>query len=121
VLLQGNYDFKTMGVAYNQGSASASYQPSYYYSLKPSFIGSCPWPAQGSDLTPVSTLSQPAYQRAMGLSACGSSTTGPAAPIDVQGSVTTVTSTGTTGNATKTTGTPAATSTTPATITTPQK
>jgi hypothetical protein len=63
VILQGNYDYLTMGIAYGTG---ASYQPSYYYSTKPSFMGSCPFPAQGSDLSPVDTLQQSAYQRAMG-------------------------------------------------------
>jgi hypothetical protein len=62
-ILQGNYDYKTQGVALGSG---ASYQPSYYYSTKPSFMGSCPFPAQGSDLSPVDTLQQAAYQRAMG-------------------------------------------------------
>ena len=70
-ILQGNYDYKTMGVAYNDGGANKTYQPSYYYSSKPSFIGNCPFPEQGSDLNPVSTLSQPAYQRAMGTTCLG--------------------------------------------------
>jgi hypothetical protein len=63
VILQGNYDYLTLGIAYGTG---ASYQPSYYYSTKPSFMDSCPFPAQGSDLSPVDTLQQSAYQRAMG-------------------------------------------------------
>jgi hypothetical protein len=70
-LLQGNYDYKTMGIAYNDGSAASKYQASYYYRLKPVFFGNCPWPAQGSDLNPVSTVSQPAYQRAMGTTCAG--------------------------------------------------
>jgi hypothetical protein len=84
-LLQGNYDYKTNGVAYNMGGSGSSYQASYYYTLKPSFMGSCPWPAEGSDLTPVSTLSQPAYQRAMGTACSGGGQTPPAPPT---GSVT---------------------------------
>jgi hypothetical protein len=63
VILQGNYDYKTLGVALGTG---ATYQPSYYYSTKPSFMGSCPFPAQGSDLSPLDTLQQVAYQRANG-------------------------------------------------------
>lgn len=70
IIRQGNYDFKTLGVAYNDGGSGFSYQPSYYYSSKPSFIGSCGYPAQGSDLTTKGSLSQPAYQRAIGGS-CG--------------------------------------------------
>jgi hypothetical protein len=86
VILQGNYDYKTKGVAYNDGGTGYSYQSSYYYSSKPSFMGSCPFPAQGSDLSPVSSLSLPAYQRAMGTS-CSSSTSVPASPINLTGTV----------------------------------
>jgi hypothetical protein len=63
VLLQGNYDYLTQGVAYGTGQ---TYAPSLYYPSKPSFLGTCPFPEQGSDLAPVDTLLQPAYQRAMG-------------------------------------------------------
>jgi hypothetical protein len=63
VLLQGNYDYLSLGVAYGAGD---TYSPSLYYSNKPSFLGTCPFPEQGSDLAPVDTLLQPAYQRAMG-------------------------------------------------------
>lgn len=79
-ILQGNYDYKTLGVAYNAGGSVSSYPASYYYTLQqPAFIGSCPWPEQGSDLSPVDTLSQPAYQRAMGTSCSGTKVT-PAPP-----------------------------------------
>lgn len=70
IIRQGNYDYKTLGVAFNDGGTGFTYQASYYYSSKPAFLGSCPYPEQGSDLTPVDTLSQPAYQRAFGLTAC---------------------------------------------------
>jgi hypothetical protein len=62
-ILQGNYDYLTQGVAYGTG---ATYAPSLYYSTKPAFIGTCPFPQLGSDLAPVDTLLQPAYERAMG-------------------------------------------------------
>jgi hypothetical protein len=65
-ILQGNYDYKTRGVAFNADPAAHTYQPSYYYPSKPAFLGSCPFPEQGSDLQPVASLSQPAYQRARG-------------------------------------------------------
>jgi hypothetical protein len=85
-LLQGNYDYKTKGVAYYDGGSNHTFQASYYYTSKPSFIGSCPWPAQGSDLATVSSLSQPAYQRATGKS-CGTSAPAPPPPVDVTGTV----------------------------------
>jgi hypothetical protein len=66
IIRQGNYDYLTMGVAYNDGGSGYTYPASWYYTAKPSFMGSCPFPAQGSDLNPVDTLQQPAYQRAMG-------------------------------------------------------
>ncbi len=65
-LLQGNYDYLTQGVGYNQGGPDDTFQASYYYATKPSFLGSCPFPEQGSDLSPAGTLMQPAYQRAIG-------------------------------------------------------
>jgi hypothetical protein len=66
IIRQGNYDYLTMGVAYNDGGTGYTYPASMYYTSTPSFIGSCPFPAQGSDLNPVDSLQQPAYQRAMG-------------------------------------------------------
>jgi hypothetical protein len=117
IIRQGNYDFKSLGVAFNDGGTGMTYQSSYYYSLKPTFLGSCPWPEQGSDLSPVDTLSQPAYQRAMGLAACsGGTSTGPASPVSVTTSVSTTTSTtGAASSATKAVGTPAGTTSTPST------
>jgi hypothetical protein len=66
IIRQGNYDYLIKGVAYNDGGTGYTYQPSWYYTSTPSFMGSCSFPAQGSDLNPVNTVQQPAYQRAMG-------------------------------------------------------
>ena len=66
IIRQGNYDYLTLGVAYNDGGTGYTYPASMYYTSTPSFIGSCAFPEQGSDLNPVDTLQQPAYQRAMG-------------------------------------------------------
>jgi hypothetical protein len=66
IIRQGNYDYYTNGVAYNDGGTGYTYPASMYYTSTPSFIGSCAFPEQGSDLNPVDTLQQPAYQRAMG-------------------------------------------------------
>jgi hypothetical protein len=47
----GNYDFKTNGVAYWEGGSNHSFSSSWYYSSKPSFLGSKPWPLIGPDVT----------------------------------------------------------------------
>lgn len=64
-ICQGNYDYKTVGLSPSCGSVN-TYANSMYYASKPSFIGTCAWPAQGSDLTVKGSLQQPAYQRATG-------------------------------------------------------
>jgi hypothetical protein len=54
VLRNGNYDYRTLGVAYwDRGSTNNPLMSSYYYSSKPSFFGGCAWPAEGYDLTPI--------------------------------------------------------------------
>ena len=69
LIRQGNYDYKTLGIAFNDGGtcgSSCTYANSLYYASEPTFIGSCAWPAQGSDLTAKGTLQQAAYMRATG-------------------------------------------------------
>lgn len=87
VIRQGNYDFLTKGVAFNDGGTGLTYQPSYYYSSQPSFISqaACAWPEQGSDLATIGSTQQPAYQRAVGTSCSGSSTTSPPPPLNLNG------------------------------------
>jgi len=65
----GNYDFKTGGVAYWDGGSNHTLKPSMYYSSKPSFFGSCVWPAFGFDLNPI-TNTLPAKARYESNSAC---------------------------------------------------
>lgn len=71
-ICQGNYDYKTVGLSPSCGSVN-TYANSMYYASKPSFIGSCAYPAQGPDLTTKGTLQQAAYQRAVS-GACTPST-----------------------------------------------
>jgi parallel beta-helix repeat protein len=47
----GNYDFKTNGVAYWEGGSNHAFASSWYYSSKPAFLGSKPWPLIGPDIT----------------------------------------------------------------------
>jgi hypothetical protein len=81
MIRQGNWDYLTNGVAFNDGGncgGNCTYNPSMYYSSEPSFISSagCAWPEQGPDLSIHGSLMQPAYMRAV----YGSCTTPVAAP-----------------------------------------
>ncbi len=64
-LNHGNYDFKTMGVAYWEGGANHTLPSSLYYSSEPAFMtaSNCTWPSIGPDITPVATVGMPAYAR----------------------------------------------------------
>lgn len=71
ILRHGNYDFKTAGVAFWDGGSNHTLAPGIYYSSAPSFFGSCAWPSIGPDITPVATLSMPAYNRFSGSTCSG--------------------------------------------------
>ena len=66
----GNYDYKTNGVAYWEGGSNHALKTSMYYNVKPAFLGSCPWPAFGPDLNPI-TNTLPAKARFEGAASCG--------------------------------------------------
>jgi hypothetical protein len=84
MILHGNYDFKTGGIAHWDGGAAHTLRPSMYYSSKPGFFGSCDWPAFGSDV-PGLTKTIPAKERFAGASTCdGTSTTPPTAPTNLR-------------------------------------
>jgi hypothetical protein len=46
----GNYDFMTNGVAYWDGGSDHTFAPSWYYTAKPAFLKSKPWPLIGPDV-----------------------------------------------------------------------
>ncbi len=52
VLLHGNWDFKTNGVAYWDGGSNHAFANSWYYTSEPSFLANAgvPWPAIGGDV-----------------------------------------------------------------------
>lgn len=53
----GNYDYKTIGVAFwDGGSTNNSIGNSYYYSSKPAWFGTCPWPGEGFDVSGINNL-----------------------------------------------------------------
>ena len=55
-LNHGNYDYKTMGVAYWEGGAVHTLKLSLYYGAKPAWwCAETPWPPIGPDLTPVAS------------------------------------------------------------------
>jgi len=70
----GNYDFKTAGVAFWEGGSNHTLRTSMYYNTKPSFFGSCAWPAFGPDVVTI-TNTLPAKARFEGVSLCGGSGT----------------------------------------------
>jgi hypothetical protein len=70
MILHGNYDYKTRGVAHWDGGAAHGIKNSLYYSSKPAFFGSCAWPAFGPDLASV-TNTLPAKARYEGATTCG--------------------------------------------------
>ncbi len=68
-LYHGNWDALTNGVAFWNGGANHTLASSIYYATEPSWYSatSCAWPFAGPDLTPVATVSMPAYNRYNGL------------------------------------------------------
>jgi Pectate lyase superfamily protein len=79
MILHGNYDYKTKGVANWDGGSNHTVKASMYYGSKPAFFGSCAWPVFGPDLNPI-TNTLPAKARFDGTSACTAS--GPAPPTN---------------------------------------
>lgn len=74
LILHGNYDYKTKGVAHWDGGSAHGIRPSMYYSGKPSFFGGCAWPAIGPDVSGLTNMI-PARARFEGLDACNSDST----------------------------------------------
>jgi hypothetical protein len=108
IIRQGNWDYLTNGVAFNDGGncgGSCIYNPSMYYGSEPVFISSagCAWPEQGPDLSVHGSLRQPAYMRAIG----GTCTPPPPVPaFTIGGTAVTVGAGATSGNTSTITITP---------------
>jgi hypothetical protein len=84
LILHGNYDYKTQGVANWDGGSARGFNDSMYYSSKPAFFGACAWPAFGPDV-PSITNTLPAMARYEGSPACSSGTpTAPAPPRNLR-------------------------------------
>lgn len=78
-ILHGNYDYKTVGVAFWDGGADHTLRTSMYYNSKPAFFGNCTWPPFGPEGSP--TINKiPARERYQGGTACGSSDSTPPLP-----------------------------------------
>jgi hypothetical protein len=52
-LSQGNYDYKTAGVAYWQGGTNHTMAASMYYPSEPGFLHGYPWPLEGPEGNPT--------------------------------------------------------------------
>ena len=72
----GNYDYKTLGVAYWEGGSDHVLRTSLYYSSKPSFLANYPWPLLGPDV-PGFVNENPAKDRYEGQSSAGGSIAAP--------------------------------------------
>ena len=79
----GNYDYKTVGVAYWEGGSNHTLKSSMYYASKPSFVGDCAWPAFGPDVTPI-TNTMPAKARFEGDASCSGNPGAPAPPTNLK-------------------------------------
>jgi hypothetical protein len=79
-ILHGNYDYKTLGVAFWDGGSDHTLRESMYYASKPAFFGSCDWPVFGPDLNPVTRM-LPAKARYDGSACAGLA---PAAPTSLR-------------------------------------
>jgi len=78
----GNYDYKTLGVAYWEGGSNHSLADSLYYTAKPTFVGACQWPAFGPDLAAV-TNTIPAKARFERDASCAGSSVTLAPPTNL--------------------------------------
>jgi hypothetical protein len=83
MILHGNYDYKTNGVAHWDGGSVHDLEDSMYYSSKPAFFGSCDWPVFGPDLNPITNV-LPAKTRFEGVNSCGATTSAPAPATNVR-------------------------------------
>jgi parallel beta-helix repeat protein len=92
VLRHANYDYYSNSVKFcddtgepgcQGGDASHTLPNSLYLASKPSFFGSCSWPAIGSDLSPLVKM-LPAKARYEGSSICGGSDSAPQAPTNLR-------------------------------------
>ena len=85
-LNHGNYDYKTLGVAFWEGGSNHMLKQSMYYGLKPPFFGHCSWPVFGPDLAPITNM-LPAKARFEGDSSCSAISGAPAAPTALRATV----------------------------------
>jgi hypothetical protein len=83
MILHGNYDYKTNGVANWDGGSVHGLGESMYYSSKPAFFGSCAWPAFGPDLSPITKV-LPAKSRFEGPDSCAGAASAPAPATNVR-------------------------------------
>jgi hypothetical protein len=85
VILHGNYDYKTMGVAY-WVSSNHTLQTSMYYSTRPSFLTGYSWPLVGPDVGSI-VNHNPAYNRYNQITVSTSSGTAIKGPVVTAGSI----------------------------------
>lgn len=98
ILRHGNWDYKTIGVAYWDGGTNHTLASSMYYPSAPKFLSGYPWPLEGPEGNPTINpnaaqtcyLNGPAKGAAFDPNSCygsSSSTLQPAPPTNVQAPV----------------------------------
>ncbi|MFP5230251.1 MAG: glycosyl hydrolase family 28-related protein [Acidobacteriota bacterium] len=95
-LFQGNYDYKTQGVAYWNGGANHTLAASMYYPAEPAYLHGYPWPLEGPEGNPTINanaaencyLSGPAKGSAFNPASCYATGPVPDPPVNLIGSTT---------------------------------
>jgi hypothetical protein len=94
-LFQGNYDYKTLGVAYWNGGAAHTLAASMYYPSEPAFMAGYPWPLEGPEGNPTINpnpaencyLNGPAKGGSFNPASCYATGPTPAPPTALSGTV----------------------------------
>jgi hypothetical protein len=94
-LFQGNFDYKTLGVAYWNGGTAHTLAASMYYPSEPAFMQGYPWPLEGPEGNPTINpnpaencyLKGPAAGGSFNPATCYASGPTPAAPTALSGTV----------------------------------
>ena len=92
---QGNWDYKTGGVAYWDGGSNHTLSASMYYPTEPSFLKGYPWPLEGPEGNPTINvnpaencyLNGPAKGSAFNPASCYATGPVPGAPTGLTGNV----------------------------------
>jgi len=94
-LNHGNWDYKTVGVAYWEGGTNHTLPTSLYYTTEPTYMAGYPWPLEGPEGNPTINpnaaencyLKGPATGGSFAPATCYASGPTPASPLSLTGTV----------------------------------